>query len=80
MPTKLWPPIRLECGSPRPRGLKGTRALCWFMSLSQDQVSQLVNIIVFSRLSFSLYFLLVFPWFQNKLPLEHSSLPQRAGG
>lgn len=36
--------------------------------------------IVFSLLGFSLYFLLFFPWFQNKLLLEQSSLPQRGWG
>lgn len=28
VPTKLWPTIRLAWGSPRPRGLRATRALC----------------------------------------------------
>lgn len=71
------PPIRLECGSPRPRGLRGTRTLCWLKSLSQDQMSELVNVLVFSLRGFSVFILLVSPWFQNKSPLKHSSLPQR---
>lgn len=43
-------------------------------------MSKLVNAIVFSPLGFSVCFSLVFPWFQNKLPLELSSLSQRGWG
>lgn len=49
-------PIRLEGGSPRPQGLRGTRVLsCWFKSFSQDQMSELVSILVFSLLGFSVF-------------------------
>lgn len=86
MPVELGPHLQAGAWQSRTAGTQGQGSSLLAPSLSQNQRSELgivkahwVLFLCFWFFVF-LFFLLIlvhFPWFQSKLPLEHSSLPQR---
>ena len=79
LPVELGPHLQSGAWQSQGTGTQGQGSSLLAPSLSQDQRSELgivkahwvVCLFVFA------YFWFISPWFQSKLPLEHSSLPQR---
>lgn len=88
MPVELGPHLQAGAWQSQGTGTQGQGSSLLAPSLSQNQRSELgivkahwvlffVFFWFFVFLFFFAYFWFISPWFQSKLPLEHSSLPQR---